>query len=735
MTITSLQTPQVGTKLDLKKVQSAALGTYSIDAIQYMTIDDLHKLQQALMLGDNWGCLVIPKQWMPSGSSQSDRSRTTNLRKSLMNGGCLQINLDAGVLSLMRFSLLMWLSPSSGGRGMKILKPSSWHTNMSYITRLVAYALGKPGGSLENPLASITRADLEGMKLTFYVKQRMISELARIRTYAERGLWSDAPTLGKVKIDGQEPSRREDAEDPPEELKSKPYQPLPDEFVAQAGWRFSWISANLGPNLLQLVSRIKEVIKELPVQGTVFGPKYIRKLRTRRVGEFLATFKWMAQDGRLFNELPFDLKVRGLGSAKCFAKGEQRKKGVKLTKKGPKEFMTWPPTQWSHVLSLLQLLQIANLFIFFLSVGSRVSEAMSLKPNCLVLAANGITLADGLTYKLSGNMFEGEARNWALPEVAVGALKMQQELVVLLADMGGLIHDLKPTSADDIESLWFQMMTFGAPLEGTENQIMKNMVEALQLTGMLQGNNISTHRFRKTIARLIALALVGAPKILMDLFGHKTIEMTLHYILGDPMIRAEMDEVAKAQTIMFVEGAIKDIDNCGGKAAKRLIPIVQAERIRHGKEWGAQNIRELAEILTLDGRQTQVVRDNVLCMKTALQVGPCARGRTDLPNPNPDPNQGTPIKGRAGLPNPAQCTPMCDHRLELAAAKQDADGALAASVRGYEADKADDNPIMMEFWSGQVMAALPRFDEVRDKWIKHPAVQEIIKNTRAAQVT
>ncbi|SDJ62871.1 hypothetical protein SAMN05216338_105715 [Bradyrhizobium sp. Rc2d] len=53
------------------------------------------------------------------------------------------------------------------------------------------------------------------------------------------------------------------------------------------------------------------------------------------------------------------------------------------------------------------------------------------------------------------------------------------------------------------------------------------------------------HRWRHTVARLVALSVVGAPKVLFDLFGHKDIEMTLYYMMSDPTIADEALLVAK----------------------------------------------------------------------------------------------------------------------------------------------------------------------------------------------
>src|SRR6185503_16213654 len=135
---------------------------------------------------------------------------------------------------------------------------------------------------------------------------------------------------------------------------------------------------------------------------------------------------------------------------------------------------------------------------------------------------------------------------------------------------------------------------------------LANIVKVFGLTEEFGEGKLHAHRFRKTTARLIALAIVGAPKILMDLFGHKQIGMTLHYILADPTIRAEMLEVARAQTIMLAKTAITQADECGGPAAEKLQAAVKAERFRMGSDFGEDSVQALAETLTINGRNWQL---------------------------------------------------------------------------------------------------------------------------------
>lgn len=670
-----------------------ALLKFGIAGIQHMDPSDLHALQRALGLGSQWQTPVVPAEWVGKGTNQMLSRRRLDFRTRLSILECPPSQLDRACEVMVRVGLLLWMAPSAGNKGLILLKPSTWLKCMTTMLRLVARGLSKASVSTEGAFASLEDKDLQQMTTGTRQREYFVAELLRMQRFADRGLWNDRPRCGEVETSEAEPSRLGDDEiDGPHH--QKPHAPLPDEFVAQAGWRFHWISENLGPNLLILIKRQKEIYSDLPIAGSGLTTGRVSEQRRDRFIDYLRTFEWKGKDSAPISRLPFELNIVGAGRGLA---GQD------------KESMAWPPTQWSHVLSLISLLQVAHLFIFLLSVGSRIGEALSLRKGCIVRSPDGTTLANGLTYKFAADIFQGDERNWALPQVAVVALEMQQQLVDQLAGLGTQKEDLHEVSQDAHGPLWIQLGhgKMGMEMQGSENTNLQRMIIALNLSELLGEDNLSTHRFRKTIARLLALAVIGAPKILMDLFGHKTIEMTLHYILADPLIRAEMDEVAKAQTIMFVEKALQDIDSCGGSAGRRLATVVKSNRSRQGADFGASSIRELAETLTLGGTQTQIVRENILCMKTTLQVGPCT-------------------SKRAGLPNPAQCSSTCDHRLELAAAKQDADGALRTSVRCYSAEKAADNTIMMEYWAGQVLSALPRFQDLRETWSMHPVVAEIL---------
>jgi integrase len=452
-----------------------------------------------------------------------------------------------------------------------------------------------------------------------------------------------------------------------------------------------WIARTLGPALLEcaqgVAARFKECEDAFVKWKRITNKKAMRGKKpvtaTTVIRKYIAQFQWRQPDGALLSELPF--RMLGLSP-------------------GQRD-MTWPPRTYSEVKELLKTLQTAHLFIFLLSTGGRISETLSLREGCIVESAQGIYTANGKTYKL---VFDnaGATRDWPLPEMALHAISQQEKLSVALTAIGRM--DLTHAQKRDRQttgSIWKSVGFQGKGFKASYNYSMRRTMAVLNLSEWMDDDPLSAHRFRKTIARLIALAMVGAPKILMDLFGHKSIEMTLHYILTDPGIRSEMAEVAKAQTIMLATDAVREAEILGGPAAAAVRGAAAAERVRLGADFGEEDLRRLAETLTFGGRTWQLVRPGVICTKGPQQTGPCNRS--------------------LGHPEPSRCRSSCGHRLEQSFLREDTDRALAQAVEFLEAAQAEDDPIAVEMWHGQILAHLPRFPDLAQKWRCHPAIARL----------
>jgi hypothetical protein len=235
-------------------------------------------------------------------------------------------------------------------------------------------------------------------------------------------------------------------------------------------------------------------------------------------------------------------------------------------------------------------------------------------------------------------------------------------------------------------------------------------VDHLGLSELAGRDRAHVHRWRHTVARLVALSVVGAPQVLLDLFGHRDLEMTLRYMLSDPRIIEDAMKVAKETSYVMAEEAIAETieGEAGGPAAAPLQAGLAAAGMRRGEEvFETATLRETAEVLTFNGRYWSMVRPGVICTKGLGQYGPCTKER--------------------GAPDPGACRTTCDHRLETSRAKQGCEETLRALIVEREQVVSDSkNPMLLANLDGQILANLKRWDDVRSRVLNdHPEVQSI----------
>jgi integrase len=686
---------------ELLASSTALRDTVLIDArpekIQTMSRDELVVLQSKLGFGSTFGIWETPPSWIPAGHRQPYMTRI-DFRHRLAFLGVPESHLEAALDHVARYAVLLTLVPTGRGRANgRYLKP---FTVAQILYRLVPNLIASSAkricseGSIEaSYFGRVTQEDLDEQESDDF-KRDLRQELSRVTMLCERGMWTDRPGID-APLEHREHTpvvKGKDAR-PKAEHKTGKHQPLPDEYVADCGWRVLWVVKELGPTLLKLAHQFVDVISRNPVKGSNVHPETVSRWRREQFGELIAAHQWIGSDGNSLKEPPFPLT---------------------LTRKMAKfEAGQWPPTSSTQVTAMLQLLQMAHLWIVLLSVGSRIGEMLSVTAGSVVHSSDGTPFANGLTYKLV-DAAGGVERDWPLPDVALEAMRQQEELSALIKSLGYLSldpDDSNSVTEGDQTSLWSRVGSAGEFTTEVSRQLREMSIN-LGLTDKPGGSNLVTHRFRKTVARLAALALAGAPKILMDLFGHKSIEMTLYYILTDPIVQAEIKQVVEEVAVMRAKDAIEDVENYGGPAAKKLSETVIRERARLGRDLGANDIRQLAEVLTLSGQSWAMVRPGVICTKLPGSAGPCTK--------------------QVGRPEPSRCRWTCDHRLEEAVHRDDVDRSIAEAVRLYELERADENEMGQEFWAGQILAHVRRFEDIFQKWSTNPSVVQVLNSQEQA---
>ncbi|WP_429487857.1 hypothetical protein [Paraburkholderia sp. RAU6.4a] len=199
--------------------------------------------------------------------------------------------------------------------------------------------------------------------------------------------------------------------------------------------------------------------------------------------------------------------------------------------------------------------------------------------------------------------------------------------------------------------------------------------------------------------------------------------MTMTYIMTDKGLRAEIEQLCRELRVMRATEVVQKMIEAedaegpslvnggfGGPAATtfRQAVAVQKEGLHHaGMEWGAENAKELAEVLTLQGKAWHYVRPGIICTKfPGTEAGPCNKSR--------------------GHPEPARCQTHCRHRLEEAFLREDVDGAIRDSIKAYNEASVAGEDLMRESWAGQIRMHIRRFEDIRAKWSNDPTVQLVL---------
>jgi integrase len=645
---------------------------------------ELLQLQSALGLGSQWGVIDVPREWMPAGSASADQFRIQDLNAVCGTRAAPQELKELAVTVATRYVLMLFMAPNPVAG---CLKPSTSMFQLVMAKALFRAAVKKPQVAAGYLLNRLTEMDTGSLSAD--------TEIRRMRYWASKGWWDDLPQAELYQT--HEPSRLNNV--PPASHKGTgrrdPWLPLPDEFVADAGARVLWIVEQLGPAVIDCTEGLLKLCES--VEPSKWAEKTAEKKRSMAAQEYLSSFVWKDVNGSALQDLPFPFIYAGITRSEASAP-------------------SWPPRYASQIRSLLRLIQACHLFIVLLSTGARIGEALSMKHGCLVESTEGNGLIRGRTFKLTA-FRGGEERDWPLPEIGVAAIKQQERVSECIRRWNRITNKVKDFR--EVDSIWRFLRQNDVDNDAADvgyNEELRIIVKGFNLAASLGEKPMHAHRCRKTLARLLALCIVGAPKIVMDLFGHRDIEMTLSYILSDPLIRAEMEEVARAQTILLAADAMAHADENGGPAAKLVKEAVAQEQIRLAKDkLGVDDLRDLADTATLSGKTWSLVRPGVVCTKGPKQAGPCTRN--------------------VGAPEPSRCRSYCDHRLEEYFLSDEVEQTLSVCVAELDTALKSDEFHQADYWIGQICANINRFAAIREKWKGHPMVEYALRNSTQRTVS
>ena len=349
--------------------------------------------------------------------------------------------------------------------------------------------------------------------------------------------------------------------------------------------------------------------------------------------------------------------------------------GLPGEKREEKIFQAWPVDTLDGVKSLLWLCQSANVQILSIATAGRASELGALGRDPLV-RLNGDDLLGGVTFKETDAPL-GSNRQWPLSHHAVEAVRRQQSLLGTLGETGPRLWCTGSNNTTGVLNPYFGIRKFGESVSTHENITL----------GHIDGG-LSPHRYRKTMSRLVGLALEGASGVLYDVLGHTDMDVTLGYMLADPEFQEDADCVRREVQNVRRKEIAAELDECGGPAAHGL--RIARDELR------ARGIREDLgdddpELLLALFPTLQQVGPHRYCTADGKQKGLCSK--------------------IIGVRDVGACNARCLFRLERAAARKDRKDAIDSALDFLSGDV---NVGMRVFYQGQIIANLAPFEETLD---------------------
>lgn len=641
-----------------------------------MNAKELLAIQSAIGAGDVWGSWVFPIEFMPDGQLQRFSQRSCSVELLVGRAEVDDIRVFQAWTEIVRYGVIRSLV-----QGVRVLaKPSSVITEMQLLVRLARKIVAQPYEP-NKFWSRIASSELE--KVGSVAK----SVAGTIKHYHSRGYIADC-LLEDPKVVGSsaERDRFNEVHEVMKKEGKEAWLPLPDNFTSECGWRSIRIIRVLGPALLDALEAAMLAVVKTRMDG---NPLHIRNQQIA-VAEardaVIVGWNWQCPDGSKIDSLDFDVTIK-----------ESNGRTMVLRQKLPT--LSWPPKTFADAWGLLSIVQGAHLFPVCLSSGPRASEVSGFTVDCLVEGMSVGARIHAKTFKLVGSI-GGRDKDFNAPELVVEALKQQVRLATLVKKRAGAVGD----------HLWVHIRSFGRGKMGEKHvllsQFLNDYASKLNLHSYLDGDSrVHIHRFRKTLARIVALSLMNSPMVLMDCFGHEDTDMTIRsYILSDKGIAREVLNVQREMMVLMAVGIIEGSDTLGGAAADQLRQRKIAYLQLLGKsEFEPQDAYEFAARETFDGRSWMMVSPGIYCTLPAGSGGACAKGQ--------------------GGTNPAYCQSGCPFQLLTKAHMNRCETAVEEIIRHLEKAVAEDELMMVGLWAGQLKNWLHRWPEVAEKWRHHPLVE------------
>lgn len=625
-----------------------SLGVLAPEALRVASESKLRSLQRVARLGSTWGILEIPKELKSTA-----REMSLNLWKHLPSFCADNQNLANNVVrELMRVAIAMALFV---GRQRRYYKRSTLISTVGAIYRIVR----------RNPEFGTGGNFWRCIDITREASSSCRSLMSVLRYYHGIGCLPDAPNNG-IRISGADGPRDRTGEAEHESAVEsvEQIQPYPDEFVSKAGWASMVMVETIGPTLLDAL----EAALAIPVRvEKIRGSGQLKSVGGRAAearDPVVKGWNWCGPDGADLTQVPLGF---------VFKQGRSN------------EVPSWPPRTFKNLLRMVTILQGAHAFPVALCAGTRHGELLSMKVGALRRRGDS-EVYEFRTWKMEAE--GGRLTEAPVPKLAAQAILQQERLCRILRRHYGVQGSNLWVSLKNPNQCPDMLNTF------------RQFVRSLGLEGHLGVGGMNPHRFRKTLARIVALALVHAPKILMDVFGHRDEQMTImRYILSDPRILSEVQQVVREMVILKGVEAIEKSAQVQGPGAENLRRNVeQYARMLGSSALEPQNMLEFARAITADGSSWAVIAPGIVC--TSFTAGGlCNKGQ--------------------GQANPHYCHPKCGNQLTFPEDEQGISSSVARAISTIEynltlLEKAcqDEDSMLIAQFQAQIRSLLGRWRDV-----------------------
>jgi len=217
------------------------------------------------------------------------------------------------------------------------------------------------------------------------------------------------------------------------------------------------------------------------------------------------------------------------------------------------------------------------------------------------------------------------------------------------------------------------------------------------------------------------VALFNSPLVLKRLFGHKSIEMTLRYILSHEDVRTEAEAVLRELRIIHCAEALEEIRDAlargvllpehSGEPAARLAEAVKEHESRlqqSGRVWANGSAFELAYLLTANGQGWRFIQKNIVCTKVPGEDGLCRKKR------------------KRGEPDTSNCKPECANRIVLALKRRDSEEILESYLDVAREARGDEQYLVFYQAMRQFLEELAEYPDIEEQYLAKPEVKSLV---------